>query len=45
MKKTNLTYLGKPTPAPTSPEEYDAFVKSEVSKWSKVIKDAGIKFD
>ena len=21
MKKTNLTYLGKPTPAPTSPEE------------------------
>ena len=32
-------------PAPTSPEEYDAFVKSEVSKWSKVIKDAGIKFD
>jgi tripartite-type tricarboxylate transporter receptor subunit TctC len=32
-------------PAPTSPEEYDAFIKSEVAKWSKVIKEAGIKFD
>jgi tripartite-type tricarboxylate transporter receptor subunit TctC len=32
-------------PAPTSPEEYDAFVKSEVAKWTKVIKEAGIKFD
>ena len=32
-------------PAPTSPEEYDAFIKSEVSKWTKVIKEANIKFD
>jgi tripartite-type tricarboxylate transporter receptor subunit TctC len=32
-------------PAPTSPEEYDAFIKSEVAKWTKVVKDANIKFD
>lgn len=27
---------------PTSPEEFGAFVKSEIVKWTKVIKDAGI---
>jgi tripartite-type tricarboxylate transporter receptor subunit TctC len=32
-------------PAPTSPEEYDAFIKAEVTKWNKVIKEADIKFD
>jgi tripartite-type tricarboxylate transporter receptor subunit TctC len=32
-------------PAPTSPEEFDAFIKSEVAKWTKVINEANIKVD
>jgi len=32
-------------PAPDSPEEFDAFIKSEVAKWSKVLKDANIKLE
>jgi tripartite-type tricarboxylate transporter receptor subunit TctC len=31
--------------APTSPDELGAFVKSELVKWTKVIKEAGIKAD
>jgi tripartite-type tricarboxylate transporter receptor subunit TctC len=30
-------------PVPTSPEAFGAYVKSEIAKWTKVIKDAGIK--
>ena len=30
-------------PAGSTPEEFSAFVKAEVKKWSKVIKDAKIK--
>ena len=29
--------------APTSPEEFDRFVKAEIAKWGKVIKAAGMK--
>ena len=29
----------------SSPGEFDAFVKSEVARWAKVIKDAGIRAD
>jgi tripartite-type tricarboxylate transporter receptor subunit TctC len=32
-------------PAPTSPEEFDAFIKSEVAKWTKVVKDADIRIE
>lgn len=28
---------------PTTPEEFGAFLKQEIAKWGKVIKDAGIK--
>ena len=28
---------------PTTPEEFDRFIKSEIAKWGKVIKAAGIK--
>ena len=31
--------------APTTPDELGAFVKSELVKWTKVIKEAGIKAD
>ncbi|MDO8595879.1 MAG: tripartite tricarboxylate transporter substrate-binding protein, partial [Sulfuricaulis sp.] len=27
----------------TSPEKFEAFVKSEMAKWGKVVKDAGIR--
>ena len=30
-------------PVGSTPEEYDAFVKTEIAKWAKVCKDAGIK--
>ena len=30
-------------PVPTTPEEFGAYVNSEIIKWTKVIKDAGIK--
>ena len=30
-------------PAPTTPEEFGAYIKSETEKWTKVIKAAGIK--
>jgi tripartite-type tricarboxylate transporter receptor subunit TctC len=29
----------------STPEQFDAFVKSEVARWANVIKDAGIKAD
>ena len=28
-----------------TPEQFDALVKSEVARWAKVIKDAGIRAD
>ncbi|MBI4207307.1 MAG: tripartite tricarboxylate transporter substrate binding protein [Betaproteobacteria bacterium] len=28
---------------PTTPEEFDAFLKKEIAKWGKVIREAGIK--
>ncbi len=30
-------------PAPTSPEEFSAIVKSEIAKWTKVVKEANIR--
>ena len=30
-------------PTPTTPQEFDAFLKSEIKKWERVIKEAGIK--
>lgn len=32
-------------PKPGSPEEFEAFLQAELAKWSKVIKDAGIKVE
>ncbi len=29
----------------TSPEEFDQFIKRELSVWSKVVKEVGIKID
>ena len=30
-------------PVGSTPEEYEAFVRSEIAKWTKVVKEAGIK--
>lgn len=30
-------------PTPTTPQEFDAFLKAEIKKWGRVIKQAGIK--
>ena len=32
-------------PATSSPEEFSAFVKSEVDKWAKVVKASGLRPD
>lgn len=32
-------------PAPTKPEAFEAYIRSETAKWSKVIKQANIKID
>ena len=32
-------------PAPTTPEEFGNFIKSEVAKWIRVIKESGTKLD
>jgi tripartite-type tricarboxylate transporter receptor subunit TctC len=36
-----LTELGMP-PAPTTRDEFDQFIRSEIAKWAQVIRDAGI---
>ncbi|HKA44524.1 MAG TPA: tripartite tricarboxylate transporter substrate binding protein [Burkholderiales bacterium] len=33
------------TPAPGTPEEYGAFVRSEITKWAKVVKVSGAKVE
>jgi tripartite-type tricarboxylate transporter receptor subunit TctC len=32
-------------PVGSTPEQFDAFIKSEIVKWAKVVKEAGIKVD
>ncbi|OFZ71577.1 MAG: hypothetical protein A2W04_04200 [Betaproteobacteria bacterium RBG_16_64_9] len=32
-------------PVGNSPEEFDAFIRSEIERWTKVAKTAGVKFD
>ena len=32
-------------PVGSTPEEFDAFIKAEIAKWAKVVKEAGIKAD
>lgn len=40
--KTALLAQGAES-VPTTPEEFDAFLRKEIAKWGKVIKEAGIK--
>jgi tripartite-type tricarboxylate transporter receptor subunit TctC len=32
-------------PSPTTPEAFDEFIRSEISKWAKVVKASGMKLD
>lgn len=32
-------------PIGSSPEQFDAFIKSEIAKWAKVVKEGGLKVD
>jgi tripartite-type tricarboxylate transporter receptor subunit TctC len=31
------------TPAPSSPEEFGKYLREEIARWGKVIKDKGLK--
>jgi tripartite-type tricarboxylate transporter receptor subunit TctC len=42
--KTSMRNLGV-EPAPSKSEEFEAYIKSETTKWAKVIKAAGTKID
>ena len=41
MKKTFADFGAEPTP--TTPEDFTAMVKKDIAKWTRVVKDAGIK--
>jgi tripartite-type tricarboxylate transporter receptor subunit TctC len=32
-------------PAPTTPEQFDAFIRTEIDKWAQVVKASGAKLD
>ncbi len=42
--KTSMRNLGV-EPAPTKPEVFDAYIRSETTKWARVIRQANIKID
>ena len=42
--KERLAGLGA-EPAPMSPEEFGRYVRAEIAKWAKVVKDSGAKAD
>ena len=39
--RTRLHNAGT-TPAPSSPEEFDKYLRAEIARWGKVIRDKGI---
>ena len=43
--KTSMRNVGADPPPPGSPEAFDAFIKAEIVKWGRVIKNAGIKLE
>jgi tripartite-type tricarboxylate transporter receptor subunit TctC len=42
--RTKLAPLGA-EPAPTTPESFSKYVRAEIDKWAKVVKDSGAKAD
>lgn len=45
LPEVNERLLGQVEPVSSTPEEFDAFIKAEIVKWTKVVKDAGIRID
>ena len=43
--KTRLAQLGDEIAVSATPEQFTAFLKTEFSKWDRIIKEAGIKVD
>jgi tripartite-type tricarboxylate transporter receptor subunit TctC len=39
--RTRLHNAGT-TPAPSSPQEFDQYLRAEIARWGKVIRDKGI---
>ena len=42
--RTKLATQGA-DPVASTPEQFDAFIKAEIGKWAKVVKEAGLKVD
>jgi tripartite-type tricarboxylate transporter receptor subunit TctC len=42
--KTFMENLGA-DPRPTTPQEFDAYIKSELAKWAKVVRESGARAD
>ena len=43
--RQQLLNLGIDEPTPTMPEQLSELVRAELAKWSKVVKDAGVKVE
>ena len=43
--RERLLTLGSEPAAPNSPEQFTAYIRAEIAKWGKVIKDSGAKVD
>jgi len=43
--KTRMGGLGMDAVASASPEEFDSFIRAEISKWAEVVKSSGMQLD
>ena len=43
--RNSMRNVGADPPSPGTPEAFEAFIKSEIVKWGRVIKSAGIKLE
>jgi tripartite-type tricarboxylate transporter receptor subunit TctC len=43
--KTRMGGLGMDAAASISPEDFDAFIRSEINKWAEVVKSSGMELD
>lgn len=43
--RTRMAGLGMDPAAPSTPEEFDGFIRSEIAKWADVVKTSGMQLD